>query len=337
MKAFLDRLWEIARYTYYVYKVGEFDLIENYPCEQENDIEAALADNNFEALSALFSSLNPFEQTLFLDCLSSKGSTEFFDQIHNDYLHDVTAQLFYADYYMLLFGQYRGGSTWSQISEENLERMKIAADIAHAALQRILTLDPANPHATMNLVTLMMNYGGDKEEINELVNAALQKTPNHFQLINRGFNATLEKWGGSHESSLAFVNSFRPQFEQVPETTSLVAKYHIEQWLYKRYFEEHDDPEKAAADYMSQADVIEDLKAAHKVFVTHRRGDLSHHSCANQFAFAFYLSNQKAELKDCLTCLGYNIPQSPWRYIGDDFDEAIYKAFIKAGVKGRPI
>ena len=129
------------------------------------------------------------------------------------------------------------------------------------------------------------------------------------------------KWHGDHDSMFAFAKRAASDGRLHPARHALLARAHVERWLYDAWMADEDSVNQAGRVYMSSATTVEDIHRLNARFNDDMVDDLNaqKNEAACRFAhdnlgFALYLSGQRQEAAKHIAALGAQPSDTPWSY-----------------------
>lgn len=230
------------------------------------------------------------------------------------------------------YAEYVDQAAWAPF----MQRMEDADE----PLLRAAELDPRWADPFTWLIHAAIGRGEPREVLRGLFERACERDPLHWPTHRKYFNATTDKWGGSHDEMFAFADECSGKAPRGSLLHALVASAFNEYVLALR-----GEPE--AASVRSEANAGKVARALHAMLdatagtVAQRlaQDPAIPRSVLNEFAVACYVTGAYPEAKAVIGALRGEIEQLPWAWLAQDMKELrnpawIHDRVLKAVSKG---
>jgi hypothetical protein len=206
----------------------------------------------------------------------------------------------------------RGGKTADHTSQDQFREFFRRLRLAENCLDEVVERDPDDTTAWAFLIRSARGRQVDRAEAQRRFDAVVKRRPHHRMAHEQMLQYLCKKWFGSHEEMFDFARSAATKAPAGSPLGALVATAHIERWL--------DLPSGDDVAYMTQPEVIADLRAAADASVRHpyfrrRPGWPALH---NTFAFAFACAGDWAFAAEQFDMIGDRVTEWPWQYFRAD-------------------
>ena len=218
-------------------------------------------------------------------------------------------------YYFQRVGQSRGTKTAELTTGEQFGGAEIHLQNMMECLLRVYELDRDDPtphiFALRGLVVFTEHHSAVKQEYAEAIRLAPDCVPAHFAMVN----ARSQKWGGSHEESLAIARAAMRSGKLGGDMPVCLFVAHFFVWQYARNFNKN---KVEAEQYIKDPTVNQELNQALERWIggsyLMSRSSVPY---LHQAALWYYLSGDYTRLQRILRIIG-NIPcDQVWKQIGD--------------------
>ena len=170
----------------------------------------------------------------------------------------VDLQVIRCAFYGGLAGKSRGTGTANQVSRERFQNSAECVKAAMNAMARSTHLDDKDPTAHTLVIRPLTIFGETEMQQKAFARAtaiAPDLVPAHFGLIS----ALSKRWGGSHETCLAFA---RQALSKAAQGSDMAACLFWAHSLVRTHLLHFDKDPQAAKQYAAKPDVIAELNAA---------------------------------------------------------------------------
>ena len=276
---------------------------------------------NWSDLSLLVSRQNANSAFRLIQALGARTSL---DSSLGTYPHTPTMLTLMGGVGVCWAWRHRGFGAADDVEDERWPRFFDSLKTSHELLRGALDFRPTNAVALGFLGRLLTGLG----EIEDL------------QTVERKFEACRDrpieacimflqshspKWGGDISKMFSYARRQAEDENLHPARYALVARAHIERWLYEGWMQEDQAVAQAGRRYMSSRDVAEDVNALNLKFNQTMAADKEAQSdeaalmtAHNNFGFAFYLIGDRHTAAQHVDALGAHPGVWPWVYsLGD--------------------
>ncbi|MDP1902372.1 MAG: hypothetical protein Q8K96_18280 [Rubrivivax sp.] len=200
---------------------------------------------------------------------------------------------------------------------------------AEQPLHMAANLDPASADPWAWLIHAAFAQDAARAELKRLFAEATSRTPLHWPSHYKYFNATTQKWGGSHEEMFAFAHASARSAPRASVIHCLVpAAYNDYALALGRRSHERIRTKKSAAEICGALYAWLNTDAAGLDRRLERlSGGFSSYGL-NHFAVACYLCGAHADAKALLQALHGEIESTPWVWIASGLRERTDPAFV---------
>lgn len=215
---------------------------------------------------------------------------------------------------------YRGGGTADTVSDDAVENFVHHLITARSLLNDCMDHPDTDGLACEKYITVQLGISDDLAKIYKTlkkmrhIDQNLRNPPNLQGHVNY-FNATCEKWLGSHDEMFAFAREYAMKDTGYGYMASLICHAHLQMWLYLIAF---DEDEAAAGAYFTQQTVKDELLAAHNWFLSNVNDDTSGFNIMahNMFTGLLYWSEEHEAAQYHFRAMKKRATPFPWMYIG---------------------
>jgi hypothetical protein len=208
----------------------------------------------------------------------------------------------------------RGGSTADEVSDEQWARAREWVGKAKADLARVTAADTADPTPCAFLMRGALIFDSDEQTFLESYAEAVRRAPEFVAARAQMVNQKSEKWGGSHEESLAVAREAAARGARGGDAPFCLFQAHLLVFQYLKYFDQDD---AAATAYLARPDVRAELERTFDAWTgggyTPKRSSIAR---LNWPAFWFFRTGDRARLKKALGFTNNIFCSMPWDYDG---------------------
>lgn len=224
----------------------------------------------------------------------------YFEENNRDsYLPPLAKGQFYAEY-----GWRARGSSWRyKVSEEGQRKFRTRFHLAEQSLTRSWGLNPADPRAATELITVAKALGYDRAEMEKWFQKAIDADPRYFPAYRDKLAYIMPKWYGTREEMFAFARECAADPPDQSYVGQLILNAHRE--MYYRSGE----GKMQRAKYYHQPEVWQEMKNAYENFLA-QYPDSSWHR--NRYARYASWANDYEEAARQLDIIGDNIDELYW-------------------------
>jgi len=230
--------------------------------------------------------------------------------------------------------QVRGDSYAKDVDDSAWQPFMANLTGAQEPLLRAIDLDPCSAEAHGWLITAGMGQGQDLVALRKIFDLAIVREPLHFASHFKFFNATTEKWCGSHKDMFKFVRDVSKGAPRGHVLHCLIPAAYCDYALAVR----SDKSYKAIRPALKHAKFANEVVRALYIWLNATPDNLQDKLIAvsggfasygvNHFAVALYLCGAQKEAREVLIALNGEIDDMPWRWISDSIRERLNPAFV---------
>jgi hypothetical protein len=238
------------------------------------------------------------EQALHLSNADFHNQTMFYDAIEQglmkNFSGDYLPWYLKGNHYIGLAWNARTSETADKVTAEGWEGFKTNLVIAREALEHAWKLNPKQPNIAIQMMTVDLGQGNDRQEMELWFHRAMDLNTNCYEACRNKMNFLDPKWYGSDEDQLAFGRECASSTKWGGHVPLMLVLAHndIDFRL----------PGAARADYWKQSEVWSDMKTAYDRFFELNPGETYLYS---DYALHAYQAEQWETLNEILPKLTY--------------------------------
>lgn len=274
---------------------------------QVQEVNQFIENEDFNAIAALYMSLNSDEKSLLLDGVArNDNNIDLLHKWHSLQPEEWIANLFAGEAYAFVAWRERTGQDAEYLTDSQIEGFFENLEQANTCLSKANLLKPKEAEIYARLIRVKMGLS-EKEKAQNCFDTLVSIEPNHLCGHLFMVNLLAPKWLGSFEE----MKTFASQFES-PQKNDL--RYVVFMHFAMQHFVDLSYKNENTAEKIFKKTYHNTIKKAYQQFEIPSIPSLHRYYLHNYFSYLFYLLDENKLRNKEIDLVGNHISLFPWAY-----------------------